>query len=569
MMHGNVATLFSTCSSFLADCASARRDLLIAADQPHGAELRILADIVDSNAETAFGRAHGFSTIRDIAEYRARVPIRTYDEHLPWLNRCIGGEANVLTADTPYMFLKTSGTTGRSKVIPQTKHWRQGYRGPAVYAQWAAYARYHPYLASGRYATLDLSWERNSPSEFVGNRPYQSITHRPEALAEGDWLPPWYDEPWFNFIGQEDTTYAERMYVKARHFVGKDLRCIVSVNPSTIVALINHIAANTDRLIRDVHDGTCLGAPGEFEPEPALAAELAAEALANGGRLAAGRMWPNLNLVACWRSASAALYSKQLTAEFPEAELLPFSTTGTEGIVTIPIDRHPTSGILAMNQGLYEFVPCSDPSEESVAADAETLSFDELEIGQIYHLVMTQANGLYRYNVGDLYKLAGRLGSVPRLEFVGRAGRVSSFTGEKLTEAQTVQAVQAALDRLAVEANVFTCCPVWGTPPRYTFIIEPKESSAVVQAHALAAELDLQLGKANDEYEGKRGSERLGAPSVLLVPTGTFQRYWDIRVSQGVSGSQLKHRWLQDNRQILDELQKLIAAAPIRELAPA
>jgi len=43
----------------------------------------------------------------------------------------------------------------------------------------------------------------------------------------------------------------------------------------------------------------------------------------------------NLNLIVCWRSASAALYTKQLTGAFPDAEFLPFSTTGTEGVVTI------------------------------------------------------------------------------------------------------------------------------------------------------------------------------------------------------------------------------------------
>jgi len=70
---------------------------------------------------------------------------------------------------------------------------------------------------------------------------------------------------------KEDITYADRMYLKIRHFVGKDLRCIVSVNPSTIVALVNHLAANTGRLIQDIHDGTCFGLPGDFEPEPKLA----------------------------------------------------------------------------------------------------------------------------------------------------------------------------------------------------------------------------------------------------------------------------------------------------------
>jgi hypothetical protein len=100
-------------------------------------------------------------------------------------------------------------------------------------------------------------------------------------------------------------------------------------------------------------------------------------------------------------------------------------------------------------------------------------------------------------------------------------------------------------------------------------IVEPEESTSVLNARALAAELDVQLGRSNDEYIGKRATNRLGPPSVLLVQPGTFQRYWDNRVSQGSSSSQLKHRWLQDNRQILDDLQKLVIPAQPCELVPA
>ena len=50
---------------------------------------RILAD----NAETEFGRAHGFARIDTAVEaFRARVPIRDYDDLRPWLDRVAAGE---------------------------------------------------------------------------------------------------------------------------------------------------------------------------------------------------------------------------------------------------------------------------------------------------------------------------------------------------------------------------------------------------------------------------------------------------------------------------------------------
>ncbi len=538
---------------FLHRCHSARNDLISACRNPRHAQDRVLNDILAGNRLTGFGRQHDFSKIRTIDDYRRAVPISTYDKLAPWIHRVIAGERDALTGDAPYMFLKTSGTTGPSKAILQTRDWRLNYRSPAIYAQWATYAKYHPYIFSHSHSVMDLSWEREEPRQTLGALPYQAITHRPHALDGGDWMPPWYDDPWFSYIGN-DIGYLDRIYSRLRHFIGHDLRCIVSVNPSTILALKNHLASNTARLIRDVRDGTLFG-ERLFRPDPELASSL--EERVGDGPARPRDIWPNLNLLVCWRSASAALYGKQLVAGFPDAELLPFSTTGTEGVVTIPVDRHPVAGVLAVNQGIYEFVPCDDPSESEVPDDADTVLPSDLELGRTYHLIMTQANGLYRYMTGDLYRVVGTFAQTPRLEFVGRAGRTSSFTGEKLTESQVSEAVERSLNSLGLADKTFTCCPVWGEPPHYTFVIEPDRQWPDDRIAVLETTLDRQLGQVNSEYNGKRDSGRLGPASLVVALPGTFQRYWDMQVCQGVSGSQVKHHWLQGDSRIIDNMKNL------------
>lgn len=546
---------------FVRRCAAARAELLKAIDDPERVEKAVFEDIVRPGAQTEFGRQHGFDAIRTVEDYRQAVPIRTYEDLEPWIRRIVNGRAAVLTREAPYQFLKTSGTMGAAKLIPKTRHWRLKYRGPAIYAQWGTYLHYHPDLAAHPHAVMDLSWERDQPREFVGEIPLQAITHRTASLGKTDWTPSWYDSPWFRF-DQDTVDYLNRVYLRLRHFVGRDLRGIVSVNPSTLIALSNHLAVTSQRLIEDLWTGTLFGIR-RFKPNTTLARRLE-RLLARDGRLTIKALWPNLHLLVCWKSSTASLYLSELAERYPDAEVLPFSTTGTEGVVTLPIDRHPTSGVLAVNQGVYEFLPY-DPTEEASLprGHRSTCHFTELEVGKTYRLVMTQANGLYRYLVGDLYKVLGYVGRVPRLEFVGREGHFSSFTGEKLTETQVMKAGQGAMDRLELHYQTFTCCPVWGQPPHYAFLVEPRGSWRPSVVARLEEELDVQLGLANCEYGGKRASKRLARARVIVVEPGMFQRLWDARVSGGgVSSAQLKHSCLQKDARLLDEIQNLARAIP-------
>src|SRR5438105_2229995 len=87
---------------------------------PRAAQEEKLLEIVRRNEGTDFGREHGFAAVRSIEDFRAAVPVNTYETLTPYVERMLRGEQNVLTADEPKMFATTSGTTGRSKHIPVT-----------------------------------------------------------------------------------------------------------------------------------------------------------------------------------------------------------------------------------------------------------------------------------------------------------------------------------------------------------------------------------------------------------------------------------------------------------------
>src|SRR3989442_614097 len=64
----------------------------------------ILHRLLAANADTEFGRSHGFSSIRSVSEYRERVPLRDYDGYREWIDRIAAGSPNILNRERVRLF---------------------------------------------------------------------------------------------------------------------------------------------------------------------------------------------------------------------------------------------------------------------------------------------------------------------------------------------------------------------------------------------------------------------------------------------------------------------------------
>lgn len=514
----------------------------------------VFADLLDQARDTAFGRDHGLRSVRTPADLAAAVPVRGYEGFRGYVERIRTGEDRVLTVSRPYALHTTSGTSGQPKYVPTTRHWRDRYRGPALYAQWGLYFQRLGLTAYRPGSVFDLSWERGqlddgwaAPGEEL---PVYSITKRPASVGPHDWAPPWYSERWFTAAPVE-----RPLYTRLRLLAGSDVQLVVAVNPSRITALGELLNEELPYLLKDLRDGTVNGLPDPLtRPDLRTAARLEA-AHSFGGRVTLTDLWPGLSLVVCWNSASARYYRGWLDQVAPGVPLIPFSTTGTEGIVTLPVDSHTSAGPLAVDQGLYEFVPC-DPDDlgAPLSESVTTCGPEELELGATYRLVMSQANGLLRYDTGDIYRVVGRVGRLPRLNFEGRGGSVTSFTGEKLTESDVHAAIRSAVGHASVRGG-YSVVPVWGRPPGYTLVMERWDVGTAVSAERFCAHVDAELARLNTEYAEKRRSGRLSPLSALVVEGGTFRALAERRVSVGASAAQVKHRWLHTDDTLLRELE--------------
>jgi hypothetical protein len=82
---------------------------------PVQAQDRLLRQILETNADTEYGRHHGFGGITSFQQFQERVPIASYEDLEPYITAEMPGQPNQLTKDPPVLFTTTSGTTGNRK----------------------------------------------------------------------------------------------------------------------------------------------------------------------------------------------------------------------------------------------------------------------------------------------------------------------------------------------------------------------------------------------------------------------------------------------------------------------
>src|SRR5712692_9468110 len=84
-------------------------------------QYNVLKRIVSSNVDSEFGREHHFTELASVEAYQHSVPIRSYEEFKPYIERIAEGHPRVLTSEHVLQFGLTSGSTQASKLVPYTK----------------------------------------------------------------------------------------------------------------------------------------------------------------------------------------------------------------------------------------------------------------------------------------------------------------------------------------------------------------------------------------------------------------------------------------------------------------
>jgi hypothetical protein len=250
-----------------------------------------------------------------------------------------------------------------------------------------------------------------------------------------------------------------------------------------------------------------------------------------------GDCWPGLALLACWLGGSAGVQAGHLDAHFPGVPRRDLGLVASEGRITIPVEDGTAAGVLAVHANYYEFVP----EDEMESAAPRALRCHELENGRRYYVLLTTANGLYRYDLNDVVEVRGFWGRTPKVAFVRKGRDMLNITGEKLHLNQVLHAVRAAERATGLAVWQFRLIPdVDGS--HYDLLLESPRALAATPALAdFAVAVDEALSAVNCEYQAKRASARLGPPRLFLMRPGWSERRCAQEFAAG--GRETQHKW--------------------------
>jgi hypothetical protein len=512
---------------------------------PERTQADLLRRILDRQAATAFGRDHHFAAVHTVADYRRNVPVAPYEYVEPYIERVKKGETDALIAgDRVLMFALTSGTTAARKLIPVTRQYLTDYRRGWNFWGARAYRDHRPrrlFLRAIVQMVGDPEEFRTEAGIPCGNLSGFTAEVQKRIIR---WL---YAIP---AVTGKIKDARSRYYVALRLALPRSCAMFIAANPSTLVMLGRVLDQEKEKLIRDIHDGTLatdLDLPPQVrayvEPRLKTRPERARELDAIAGRvdhLYPKDVWPpDTTLIGTWTGGSMGPYLRQLPRYFGEPPIRDLGLLASEGRMTIPFANDTPAGVLDIWSHYFEFVP----EGEADSPSPTVLGAHELEDGKSYFIVPTTASGLYRYQISDLVRVRGFLGRTPLVEFLGKGHRFANLTGEKLSEHQVTQAMEATARRTGVHVHGYSLAPVWSDEqPHYgLFIEEPDAADEDALKHFLA-EYDRALGALNIEYAAKRESARLGPVRAFVIAAGTWARWdRDRLAATGGSPEQYKH----------------------------
>jgi hypothetical protein len=470
----------------------------------------VLRDVLSRMRGSAYWRRYRLGAVRSPDDLRRAAPLVTYEDLRPFVDRLCAGETAALFAPGAqlHMFATSSGTTARPKLIPVTAEFVRQYR-----RGWNTFGLKllsdHPRAVLR--AILQASG-RFDESHTAAGVPCGAITGLLARSQKGIVRRFYAGHPDLAYVGDAHAKY----YSLMRCAIVRDVAFAITANPATLIRMAQTADEESERLVRDVRDGTLSAdlvpdAPlrrrleARLKPAPARARELERLRSAHGA-LRPRDFW-QLEFLSCWTAGSMGHYLGRLADWWGPVPVRDIGLLASEGRVTIPLEDGTPAGVLDTPAACYEFIP----SDQWDRPDAQTFTPGELETGRDYTVVLTNSAGLVRYRLDDVVRVRGWLEQAPLLEFLHRAGRVASVAGEKLTENQVVEAVRVATARLGIAEFDFIAAPHWQDPPFYQI------SCPAPATDGLAEAIDQALGEQNDEYRSRRKSLRLGRLRIKTV----------------------------------------------------
>jgi len=473
---------------------------------PVDVQNQVLLRIIEAAIATEWGRKYSFQSVRSYTDFQSRVPVISYDELMPYIERMRRGEKDIAWQGEIKWFAKSSGTTSsRSKFIPISKESLWGCHYQAAKDILTLYAVNNPEtrVFTGKALTLGGSNKINMSDN-------KSVYGDLSAVLI--WNAPFYIEfvrtPRQEIALIEDFEHKLELITKTT--ISQNVTSLSGV-PSWYLTLIRHVLAYT-------------------------------------GKSNLLEVWPNLE-VFFHGGISFTPYREIYKKLIPGDQMHYMETyNASEGFFGIQDDPGRSDMLLMLDYGIfYEFIP----SDSLNSGGAQPCPLADVREGINYAIVISTNGGLWRYLIGDTIVFTST--DPYRFRISGRTRHFINAFGEEVIVENADMALEAACRGTGAIIVDYTAGPVYmGETSRgpHEWLIEFEQPPC--DTDKFTTLLDEELKALNSDYEAKRFKDiNLVKPIVRPVPNGTFKRWMK---ENNKLGGQNKIPRLSNDRDFLEQI---------------
>lgn len=495
------------------------------------AQGKALRALLPRLAQTAQGRADGIEAGMPYARFAARLPLRTYEDFRPQIDRMRRGETDVLWPGACPFFAATSGTTqGEPRHVPVTEGMLRHFRRMGAAALLSYTARVgHAGIFHGRHLVLSGSTTLTPLPEAGGRPAYAGDIVGINGLNLPHWVERHYVEPPPAIAALTD--WDAKLAAIGRECRHRDITLLAGA-PNWLLNLAEH-----------------LGAGGNGDAKlPHLRA-----------------LWPNLE---CLLHTGVPLdpFAAELAQACGPGVKFHEVYGASEGLIAVQ-DRTGTQGLRLMADGglFFEFLPLADYDERRLGElGGKAVPLAGVERDRDYVILLTTPAGLTRYVLGDVVRFLST--TPPRLIYVGRTQLQLNAFGERMIEKELTDALVGVCREHDWPIVNFHVAPM-AVPSatiesrgRHEWWVELRAGTAITpRGPLLEDQLDEKLLQLNAHYAARRKAGTLLPPLVRLVMPGTFEDWMRRR---GRWGGHSKMPRCRSDRDIADELAQLTRFRP-------
>lgn len=472
---------------------------------PNEVQNDVFLGLIKANEKTLLGKQYDYASIKNYETFAERVPLYTYEEFEPYIERARRGENNIFWSEPIRWFAKSSGTTNaKSKFIPVSNE---------------ALENCH-YKAAKDLLCLYLNNNENS----------QLFTGKGLRLGGSKQL---YEDN-NTIFGDLSAILIDNMPFWAEF----------SSTPSNKTSLMAEWETKMNAIIKEVQNENVTS----FMGVPSWMLVLFNKIMQETGKGSLLELWPNAE-VYFHGGVSFEPYKEQYQKLLPSSDFKYYEIyNASEGFFAIQDQNGCNELLLMLDYGIfYEFIPM-----DTFGTSAQKIiPLRDVELGKNYAMLITTNAGLVRYLIGDTVRFTSLLPY--RIKITGRTKHHINVFGEELMVENTDRALAKACSLFQVEIAEYTVAPIFMVGKEkgaHEWMIE--FTKAPQDLNKFAEVLDQCIQEVNSDYEAKRYNNMTLNPLVLhQARRGLF---YDWLKGSDKLGGQHKVPRLSNDRKLMEEL---------------